>query len=118
LLYNKKAIFYPFNIFKEFMMWRQGDVLFAKIETIPDSIQRRADLVLAEGEVTGHRHRIQDEATAELWAGQDGLLYLKVIADEATVIHDEHAAIRLERGLYRVWQQREYTPEKPRPVYD
>jgi hypothetical protein len=99
-------------------MWRQGDVLLANIDTLPEDVQRRPDLVLAEGELTGHKHRIQDESTAELWAGKDGLLYLKVIANEATLIHDEHGAIRLERGMYRVWQQREYSPEKFRTVYD
>lgn len=99
-------------------MWRQGDVLIAVVDTIPADAVRRPDVVLAEGEITGHRHRIQDETTAELWTALDGLLYLKVIAETATLVHDEHGPITLQRGLYRVWRQREYTPQAFRTVYD
>jgi hypothetical protein len=99
-------------------MWRQGDVLIAVVDAIPDDAVRRSDMVLAEGEITGHRHRVQDQSTAELWAGLDGLLYLRVIADTATLVHEEHGPITLERGLYRVWRQREYTPDAFRTIYD
>ena len=99
-------------------MWRQGDVLLAPIDTIPENVTRRSDLVLAEGEITGHRHRISEENAAELWADENGILYLKIIAPTATLIHDEHKTISLQQGLYRVWRQREYTPERPRNVYD
>jgi hypothetical protein len=34
------------------------------------------------------------------------------------VIHEEHQPITLEPGIYRVWQQREYTPEAIRRVVD
>jgi hypothetical protein len=45
-------------------------------------------------------------------------LYLEVLADRATVVHEEHGPITLPRGLYRVWQQREYSPEAIRVVRD
>lgn len=99
-------------------MWRQGDVLIAVINAIPEDAARCPDLVLAKGEITGHSHRIQDHDTAELWAGQDGLLFLKVIAKTATVVHEEHGPITLERGIYRVWRQREYSPDNIHTVYD
>ncbi len=43
---------------------------------------------------------------------------IRVIADEARIIHQEHQPITLPRGDYRVWQQREYTPEKIRRITD
>ena len=48
--------------------------------------------------------------------GQD--LYLLVSAPTATLVHEEHRAIELPVGVYRVWQQREYTPTAIRTVVD
>lgn len=98
-------------------MWRHGDVMIARTESIPATAKLRPDVILAYGESTGHSHQIEFPATAELWE-LDGQLYLKVVAENARVVHEEHKPITLERGLYRVWKQREYTPERVRPVYD
>ena len=98
-------------------MWRQGDVLIAQIDTIPFGASKRSNTVLAEGEITGHQHQVEDPATAEVW-GLDGELFLKVIGKSATLIHEEHKAIKLVQGLYRVWRQREYTPQALRTVAD
>jgi hypothetical protein len=91
-------------------MWRHGDVLIAAVEQIPQGAQRRPQLVLARGEVTGHAHRIADPQAAVLWE-TDGQLFLEVVAESAMVTHEEHAPITLPRGIYRVWTQREYTPQ-------
>lgn len=91
-------------------MWRQGDIFIRPINKIPRGAARRANLVLAEGEVTGHAHRITDRDSAELFA-QDGNLFLSVTADTAVITHEEHAPIELPQGNYSVWRQREYTPE-------
>jgi hypothetical protein len=98
-------------------MWRHGDVLIAVIETLPPQATRRPGAVLAHGEITGHSHRIAGPGTAELWE-LGGMLYIKVVAEAATVVHEEHRPITLPRGLYRVWQQREYTPQAIRTVID
>jgi hypothetical protein len=98
-------------------MWRQGDVLISAVAEIPRGATRRRDCVLAEGELTGHSHRIELPATAELYEHK-GRLYLRVMASEARVVHQEHGPITLRQGNYAVWQQREYAPEVPRPVRD
>jgi hypothetical protein len=100
-----------------FIMWRHGDVLIAEIGKIPEGATRLTHTTLARGEVTGHSHRIADPKTAELWQ-IDGLLYLKVIAPTATLIHEEHQPITFPQGIYRVWMQREYTPQAIRRVVD
>jgi hypothetical protein len=98
-------------------MWRHGDVFIAAVATIPDGAARRPGTVLAEGEATGHSHRIERPETVELYEG-GGMLYLRVVAESATVIHQEHRPITLPRGTYRVWQQREYSPRAIRTVRD
>jgi hypothetical protein len=99
------------------MMWRHGDVMIATVDSLPATAKLRPDVILARGEITGHMHRVESASTAELWE-LDGQVYIKVVADTARIVHEEHKPVTLPRGLYRVWQQREYTPQKVRPVYD
>ena len=98
-------------------MWRQGDVLIAAAGEVPLGATKRPNCVLAEGELTGHSHRVDQPGVAELYELR-GVLYLRVLASEAKVVHQEHGPITLPRGVYAVWQQREYTPRAIRPVTD
>jgi len=98
-------------------MWRHGDVLIAAISELPANARLRLDGVLARGEQTGHMHRIAVPESAELWE-LDGELFMRVITEKARIVHEEHQPIELPRGVYRVWQQREYTPEKIRRITD
>jgi hypothetical protein len=98
-------------------MWRHGDVLIDTTKLIPSSAKKRPNQVLAYGEITGHSHRIKEAGAAEVWE-HDGLLFLSVIDETATLIHEEHLPIILSRGLYRVWRQREYTPQEIRTISD
>lgn len=98
-------------------MWRHGDVFLARVEEIPANLPRLPAPVLAEGEITGHAHRIEEAGAAEVYdAGEDR--FLRILADRATLIHEEHGPIELERGEYRVWIQREYFPDSIRRVID
>ena len=98
-------------------LYRHGDVLIAAVAALPAGSVPRRGLVLAHGEHTGHSHRIQEFGAASLHVyGQD--LYLLVSAPTATLVHEEHRAIELPVGVYRVWQQREYTPSAIRTVVD
>jgi hypothetical protein len=99
------------------MLWRQGDVLIAAIEAIPQGARPRPAPVLAWGEVTGHSHRLADPAAARLWESGAGL-FLEVTAPAAAIVHEEHHPIALPLGLYRVWTQREYAPRQIRRVVD
>ena len=88
----------------------QGDVFITPVPAIPTDAQPRPHCVLAEGEVTGHSHRIAEAGDARLYAHPTAL-FLEVTAERATVTHEEHGPIVLPRGSYRVWRQREYSPE-------
>lgn len=98
-------------------MWRHGDVLIARCDEVPTDSKKLPHLILARGERTGHAHRIEQREGNELFErGED--LFLRVTRQVATVVHEEHGPIKLEPGTYRVWIQREYSPEAIRRVLD
>jgi hypothetical protein len=87
--------------------FRQGDVVIQP-EKIPTEATRKEGLVLAEGEVTGHAHRIV-RGNAELYRDfVKGLLWMKVLSEYATLVHEEHEDIELPMGEYSVKIQREW----------
>src|SRR5689334_10331917 len=92
------------------MLWRHGDVLIASVEQIPTGAEQQPTTVLALGEVTGHSHRVEDTQKAHVWR-YGAQLFLQV-ESETRIVHEEHKPISLPPGSYRVWQQREYTPER------
>ncbi|MEM9542863.1 MAG: hypothetical protein AAGA60_25650 [Cyanobacteria bacterium P01_E01_bin.42] len=93
---------------------RQGDVLLKPISEATG--EKLSHLTLAEGEVTGHSHRISN-GEAELYE-KDGTLYLRVLSDTATLSHEEHHAIDVPQGDWLVKIQREYEPEGWRYITD
>ena len=111
-------------------LYAQGDLLIERVADIvpAGSLIPPGDdgaLVLAEGEVTGHRHAIYDRVTmfrddslardipAGLYVG-----HVRVDAPVARLVHDEHAPISLPAGTYRVRRQREMEPQDARIVVD
>ena len=74
---------------------RQGDVLLIPTsETVKDT--KLPHLTLAEGEVTGHRHRIS-QGEAELYEHAE-MLYLKVLSSTALLTHEEHQPVSVVRN--------------------
>jgi len=96
------------------MKYRHGDVLIQKVDSVKG--EKLKHLVLAEGEVTGHAHRIT-EGEAELYEA-NGVLYLSVKSETAALTHEEHKRIDLPMGDYQITIQREYSPEGWRNVAD
>ena len=98
-------------------LYRHGDVLVLQVSEIPPEAEKQKHLVLAEGEMTGHSHRIAEPGAAELYRfGSE--MYLRIVEPTATLIHQEHGPISLPAGDYRVWRQREYSPREIRIVRD
>ncbi|MFE5855484.1 hypothetical protein ACFQ61_20030 [Streptomyces sp. NPDC056500] len=108
-------------------MYRQGDVLIVPVaeEAVPSHIaQARSQsrdglgrLVLALGEVTGHAHAVMGPGRLVLEPGPFGPMVLH-LPEGGRVVHEEHAAITLPKGWYRVVRQREYLPGAVRIVAD
>ncbi|MEH2074633.1 MAG: hypothetical protein V7K57_09610 [Nostoc sp.] len=99
------------------ILYRHGDVLIRYIANLPVGAQKRLGATLAHGEVTGHSHRIQQSDAVQLWV-HGSELFLEVKEASATLVHEEHRAIELPQGLYRVWKQREYRPDAYVEVID
>lgn len=97
-------------------MIRQGDILFIPVK--PEDAQihgmtKQENGIIAEGEATGHHHRIAevDLANAELfktWRGVDKAI-LRVGDKSISIVHDEHLPVTLwPNTTYRIHQAREY----------
>jgi hypothetical protein len=113
------------------VQYRQGDVLLIAVAAIPGRAvpvpRDQGEVVLAYGEVTGHRHAIAGPH-AELLALPDQEIerrFLRIVGDKALLRHEEHDTITLPPGTYQVVRQREYVPPSPsrssrrfRPVLD
>lgn len=103
-------------------MFRQGDVLFKEVKSVPKGGKVRKSGHILEGEVTGHIHRISDRALvadeAQVLECGDGL-YLNVTAEGGvSIVHEDHKTLDLPTGLYEIVRQREYSPEAIRNVMD
>ena len=98
------------------MYWRHGDVLIKKVRAVKG--KKLNHLVLAEGEVSGHKHVIS-EGEAELYE-ENGILYLHVESEKAFLTHEEHKTLELPKGDFEITIQREYVvgEEKYRSVAD
>ncbi len=99
-------------------MYRQGDVLLDGVGRLPPGAAvrplpaERGRLVLAYGEATGHLHSVPASAGELLEVTQEGgrtRRFLRIVAP-TSLTHQEHAAIDLAPGLYRVGLQSEYVP--------
>lgn len=92
---------------------QQGDVLFFLVDKLPEALKAHIDprpghVTFAEGEVTGHYHAcIADGVQA--FEDESGTLYLSV-EKSATVHHQEHGAVVLDPGKYRIGKVREVDP--------
>jgi hypothetical protein len=87
------------------MIWyQQGDVTIKPVG-IPQDARRVNENVLADGEATGHAHRVVGDA--ELLRLGDRL-FLRVLGGDVRVIHEEHKEIPLLPGEYEIGRVREY----------
>jgi len=86
------------------MLYRQGDVLLKPIKTIPPEAASK-NLILVEGEATGHYHQFLDHVNVAVFE-LSGQQYVQV-QQASELIHDEHDTLFIPKGLYEVIIQRE-----------
>ena len=103
-------------------MYAQGDLLIERVDDLQPSgtilsPDTTGAMVLAEGELTGHRHAIfehvtmfRDDALARDVPGGLYIGHVKVEGGPVTLRHQEHAPVALSDGTYRVRRQRELEP--------
>jgi len=103
------------------MQIRQGDILFVRVEEELEGEQVE-DGVVAQGEATGHHHRVSWDdlkaGSAEvLRDGPRGDLAL-VVKKPSRVTHQEHDTVMLSEGNWKVVRQRELSAGEVRHVLD
>ena len=91
------------------MLYQQGDVLIETVDSIPSDMKEASKVngrhILAEGEATGHAHAVVDEGVKLF--GEFGNLFMTT-EKEVTVTHEEHHAITIPAGDYKIRQVKEY----------
>jgi hypothetical protein len=101
--------------------WRQGDIYFVKVDEEPRSYGTPVkNGVIAKGETTGHSHRLAPmsmDQGAEL-SVIAGSMFLRSPEKGTKIVHDEHHAIDLPKGLYAVVHQQEFDGLRWRRVFD
>lgn len=111
------------------MIYAQGDILIERVGDVeagdPINVDPDHAIVLARGEVTGHRHAFyggatmfRDDALARDVPSDLYIGHVKVTAPTADLKHEEHDTITLKAGTYRVRRQREFSAGEARLVAD
>lgn len=102
-------------------IFRQGDVLIIQVDDLPaeelSEVERDGGrVILAYGEVTGHAHAIM-EPSVKMWGTIKGDRFIKSDVP-FEVGHEEHAAVKLSAGTFKIVHQREYVRGEVRLVRD
>lgn len=90
---------------------QQGDVILRRVtkSNLKGAIKLNPDqrgIVLAEGEVTGHYHAIENIDDAELYRiGEKMLLSIK---EPVELTHQEHGTVSITPGVWEVGIVKEY----------
>lgn len=102
--------------------WRQGDIFFVKIaeEVNLSEGTPLKNGVIAEGEQTGHAHRVSPSSIAAgaMLVALGRAMYLRAPEAGASIVHDEHGPIQLPTGTYAVVRQQEFDGLRWRQVWD
>ena len=112
---------------------RHGDTFLQVVDALPADAVASKSNVVAEGEVTGHAHRLvsiarKPEDGFQMFTSPDGRLWLRTGPKGATLTHEEHEHVKLPSNTCFVCGigpmglggrvQREWSPEGERQVVD
>lgn len=88
---------------------RHGDIpLYSADKLEGEIIKHDGSFVLAEGEATGHHHRIRVKNPSKMEIRQNANgFYMVKLDEEATLSHEEHATITIQPGIYVTGREQE-----------
>ena len=95
--------------------YRQGDVALKQLHRLPKGLKKLETLIVAQGEATGHHHKlVADRPETQIAIMEDiqGKKYIQIIGGQARLTHQEHDTIILQPGIFEVGIEREYDPVK------
>ena len=109
-------------------LYRHGDLLITRINAVPQNAINISSKIIAEGEVSGHKHKLVGQATVRIITGKDvghtiiervesgdvsinriPELYFSA-SEDVKLTHEEHKTLELPRGSYKVTKEREFNP--------
>jgi hypothetical protein len=89
-------------------MYRHGDIpLYPIKKASGEKLDHSGSFILAEGEATGHHHRISVADPADMEIRQTAAGYILVLTSEGTLTHQEHGTLSIAPGIYSVGRERE-----------
>jgi hypothetical protein len=83
-----------------------GDVRLFKVDSLPEGVVPFETNNAAEGEATGHAHRLDQRYSRVFIDKKTKVRYLKVVAP-SNLTHEEHHTRQAPPGLYRIGIVRE-----------
>jgi len=101
-------------------LFRQGDLLFKRVDKIPNGIFPSRSNIILRGESTGHSHRIENGQVFNVFLGRRIIRRDEIFirADKgARIIHEEHGILLLEPAFYVVTRQREFMTIKEKETW-
>lgn len=102
---------------------QQGDVLLKKIDKLPSGIKfkktKSNQVVLAEGELTGHSHMLVSPLSPINIYEKNGETWIEVLTP-SDLNHQEHDLEKIDPGIYKIEIVKEYDyfEERARRVVD
>lgn len=100
---------------------QQGDVCLKSVAKLPkdcEVLHNGKGAILAEGEVTGHMHKVS--GGAQLFRASDGQFYMVADAD-TQVVHEEHNPVSIPGNIVfqvNIVQERDHFERVNRKVVD
>jgi len=99
---------------------QHGDVVLEKVKKDLTGAKELRALILAEGETTGHAHRVLPTSGVKVYE-ENGVKYVVNLNETAALLtHEEHNPIAIPRGTFKIGIVKEVDPfsEEIRNVRD
>ena len=95
--------------------YRHGDLLLRQVDEIPVSTTPMSTNIIAEGEVTGHNHKLYGSHQVYGTCPKNPRVieptYFQA-KEDISLKHEEHATLKIKKGNYVIIHEREYNPFK------
>jgi len=92
------------------MFFRHGDVILIPVDEIPGYAKSTDISVLAEGEVTGHAHRLEGKLGEDYKVFDNGTERFIEVINPVTITHEEHGRKVIPTGRAQVVIKQQYNP--------
>ena len=92
--------------------YRHGDLRIDHIDSLPKGAElTKENVILALGEVTGHKHVLQAQKSGIKVLHKDGATYFQLM-EVTPLAHEDHKVAEIVPGIYRMTFEVDYNPLK------